>query len=251
MTAHRRLAILLLSVCVAPIVTAAQETTRRPALTAAMVANTLEDRGSIMMPGIVFDSGKASFTRESFPNLDIVGDVLKNNPALALEIQAYTDNIGSRPANVELSKSRANAVRNYLIKTHGIAPDRLVATGLADANPIGDNSTARGRSQNRRIELVRMDMKKPPPTPSAQSTIAAEWTGRVTTGMMAIGGESTGIMLANGRESFELQPANDAIRQQLQNLNGKSATVRGRLDIRQGVEVRERRIITVTEVIAR
>jgi hypothetical protein len=96
-----------------------------------------------------------------------------------------------------------------------------------------------------------MDMKKPPPTPSAQSTIAAEWTGRVTTGMMAIGGESTGIMLANGRESFELQPANDAIRQQLQNLNGKSATVRGRLDIRQGVEVRERRIITVTEVIAR
>jgi len=69
--------------------------------------------------------------------------------------------------------------------------------------------------------------------------------------MMAIGGETTGIILSTGQEAFELQPSNDAVRQRLRELSGATATVRGTLQIRPGVEVRSRSIITVTEVIAK
>jgi outer membrane protein OmpA-like peptidoglycan-associated protein len=251
MPAYRGFVLLLiLSTCVASLAARVQETRPSPALTPAQIAKALEETGSIVLRGVLFDSGKSSLKRESLPELAVVGEVLKNDPALRLEIQAYTDNVGSRPVNFEIARARASAVREHLMKTYGISADRLVATGLGDANPIADNSTARGRAQNRRIELVKLSTTAVR-TPPAQSSTASEWTGRITTGMMAIGGESTGITLSNGRESFELQPANDAIRQQLQNLNGSTATVRGRLDVRQGVEIRERRIVTVTEVIAR
>jgi hypothetical protein len=73
------------------------------------------------------------------------------------------------------------------------------------------------------------------------------------TGMMAVGGETTGILLAVGEpgtgDRFELQPANQAMRERLRALDGRTVTVRGTLDTREGVEVRRRRILTVTEIV--
>ena len=65
--------------------------------------------------------------------------------------------------------------------------------------------------------------------------------------MMAIGGETTGIVLVTDRDQLELQPADSAMRQRLQELNGKTVTIRGTLETFPGVEVRTRRIIKVTK----
>jgi hypothetical protein len=65
---------------------------------------------------------------------------------------------------------------------------------------------------------------------------------------MAIGGETTGIILATSDDRLELEPADDAMRRQLEGLNGKTVTVRGTLESRPGVEVRTRRVVKVTEI---
>jgi hypothetical protein len=82
-------------------------------------------------------------------------------------------------------------------------------------------------------------------------TAARLWTGTLRTGIVAVGGETTGIVLETPEGRVELQSATDAIRAQLQGLNGKSVTVRGTLTVRAGVEVRERRIVLVTDIVTR
>ena len=72
------------------------------------------------------------------------------------EISGYTDNVGSENSNQVLSESRAIAVVNYLVE-HGIAPERLVAKGYGELNPIADNTTEEGRAKNRRTEIKKID----------------------------------------------------------------------------------------------
>lgn len=78
----------------------------------------------------------------------------------------------------------------------------------------------------------------------------AVWTGKLQTGVFAIGGETTGIVLATkDKGRFELDLGkNKALREQAEKLNGKQVEVKGTLMIRKGVEIKERRIITVTSV---
>jgi len=81
----------------------------------------------------------------------------------------------------------------------------------------------------------------------AMTSRYGEWTGTVQTGIMAIGGESTGMRLMTGTDQLELT-STDAVLERLRGLNGQQVTLLGRLDTRAGVEIRTRRIITVTEV---
>jgi hypothetical protein len=111
---------------------------------------------------------------------------------------------------------------------------------------VAANSTAQGRLPNARIELVRIATSKRPAVPASSGP--GEWTGRITTGLMAIGGETTGIVLVTDRDQIELQPADQAMRQRLQGLNGQTVTIRGTLETMRGVEIRTRRIIKVTEI---
>jgi outer membrane protein OmpA-like peptidoglycan-associated protein len=218
-------------------------------LTALELAKALNDEGSVTVRGIHFDAGTATLRPESTPLLAAIADVLKHDASLKLEIQGHVDNVGSRPDNLRLSQAQAAAVCDRLIRTFGIATDRLTAVGFGDGRPVATNATDEGRAQNRRVELVKI----PEPTPtgpkkdSLQSG-ATEWTGRVSTGMMAIGGETTGIVLVTDGDQLELQPADQAMRQRLQDLNGKTVTVRGTLQTTRGVEIRTRRIIKVSEV---
>ena len=74
-----------------------------------------------------------------------------------------------------------------------------------------------------------------------------EWTGRVETGVMAIGGETTGTRLVTDKIFFDLS-ATGTVAARLRELSGQSVTLRGRLRVRPGIEMRERRLITVTEI---
>lgn len=75
-----------------------------------------------------------------------------------------------------------------------------------------------------------------------------EWTGRVLTGIVAIGGETTGVVLEVGQDRLELQ-CDAAQRATIESLKGQQVTIRGRLETRAGVEIPTRRIITVTEIV--
>ena len=84
-----------------------------------------------------------------------------------------------------------------------------------------------------------------PTIPPAGSTPSLTVTGKITTGIMAIGGETTGITLNDGKLTYELDIKNAALKKTAEDLNGKQVTVKGTLTIKAGVEVGQRRIITV------
>ena len=85
----------------------------------------------------------------------MIGELLKSDASLKLEIQGHTDNVGAAAANLKLSQDRAAAVKAYVVQTFGVGAARLTTAGLGDTKPIADNTTDDGRAQNRRVELVR------------------------------------------------------------------------------------------------
>lgn len=123
--------------------------------TAGDLAEALKTTGSIVVRNILFDTGKATIKPESAGVLATIAEVLKSDPALKIEIQGHTDNVGAAAANLKLSQDRAAAVKAYLVQTGGIAATRLTTAGLGDTKPLGDNKTEEGRGQNRRVELVK------------------------------------------------------------------------------------------------
>lgn len=122
-------------------------------ITAAWLAEQLDKTGSVALEGITFDTGKAVITAGSQAVLDQIGALLKGDTALRLEIQGHTDNVGVPASNLALSRQRAEAVRKYLVDTHGIAAARLTTAGFGDTKPVADNGTDEGRAKNRRVEL--------------------------------------------------------------------------------------------------
>lgn len=77
---------------------------------------------------------------------------LKDNLILSVDLEGYTDNVGPIPYNVQLSQRRAEAVRRFLVE-QGIDLHRIQSIGLADARPIAENKSKRGREQNRRVAI--------------------------------------------------------------------------------------------------
>jgi len=123
--------------------------------TAAELSKQLNEKGSVAIRGILFDTGKATIKPESEGVLAQIIELLKNDTALKLEIQGHTDNVGAQAANLKLSQDRGAAVKTYLVSKGGIDATRLATQGLGDSKPVADNTTEEGRAQNRRVELVK------------------------------------------------------------------------------------------------
>lgn len=103
---------------------------------------------------IQFETGKAVIKPESGSLLDEITGVVKQNPQIRrLSIEGHTDSTGPDKLNQTLSEQRASAVRDYLTQ-HGVEAERLSSRGWGKSKPIGDNSTATGREENRRVEFV-------------------------------------------------------------------------------------------------
>lgn len=81
--------------------------------------------------------------------------MLKEHGDLTLTIEGHTDNVGTEQANKELSNRRAAAVKAFLVSTYGVDGGRLQSVGVGAAKPVAPNTTAEGRQQNRRVELVK------------------------------------------------------------------------------------------------
>ncbi|MCE5346245.1 MAG: OmpA family protein [Bacteroidales bacterium] len=102
---------------------------------------------------ILFAVNKADLSTEAKTNLDKLVTILNTYPDTNIELQGHTDNTGSESFNQTLSEKRAASVSNYLTGK-GIVATRMAAKGFGETVPKYDNSTADGRSQNRRVEFV-------------------------------------------------------------------------------------------------
>jgi outer membrane protein OmpA-like peptidoglycan-associated protein len=111
-------------------------------------------RGLIVnMSDVLFDFNKYTLKPEAREKLAKVSGILLSYPGLKLQVEGYTDNIGSDEYNQKLSEERADSVRGYLV-AQSVADANVTAKGLGKSDPIADNSTNQGRAQNRRVELV-------------------------------------------------------------------------------------------------
>lgn len=102
---------------------------------------------------IYFDNGEATIQQRSFPLLQQVTSLLVENPQIKkVQIEGHTDDVGPDDFNLDLSKRRAQAVRQHLID-QGISSERLTAEGYGENRPILPNTSNRNRSINRRVEF--------------------------------------------------------------------------------------------------
>jgi outer membrane protein OmpA-like peptidoglycan-associated protein len=116
----------------------------------------LSANGHVATQGLLFDTGSDRLKPESMPTMRLIAGMLQEHPELRLRIEGHTDNVGAKDANKTLSEKRAAAVRAALINDYKVNAGRLESKGFGDAKPAGSNSSAEGRSNNRRVELVKI-----------------------------------------------------------------------------------------------
>lgn len=104
------------------------------------------------LQGVQFESGKATLKKESNSILDAVAKAMIENPSYKLFVGGHTDNSGNSDKNLQLSKDRAAAVKDYLVKK-GVDGSRMQSEGYGDTQPVADNATKEGKAKNRRVEF--------------------------------------------------------------------------------------------------
>lgn len=112
--------------------------------------------GRVATQGILFATNSDRIRAESTPTLEEIGTMLEDHSELRLSIEGHTDSDGIDGYNQDLSERRAAAVKTYLVERYGIDETRLETAGFGESQPVADNSTAEGKQQNRRVELVRL-----------------------------------------------------------------------------------------------
>lgn len=106
--------------------------------------------------GILFDVNSDKIKPESYGTIKEMATVLKENPDLKVKIVGHTDADGSDVANLELSKKRSAAVKDFLVKEFGIDESRMQTDGKGENEPIDNNTTPAGKANNRRVEFIKI-----------------------------------------------------------------------------------------------
>jgi OOP family OmpA-OmpF porin len=115
----------------------------------------LAAKGRWVTQGILFATGKSEIQPESRPVLKEIASTLKQHGDLKILIEGHTDNVGSPASNLALSDARAAAVKAALAADYGVDAARITTKGLGDTKPSVPNTSAAGRAQNRRVEIVK------------------------------------------------------------------------------------------------
>lgn len=116
----------------------------------------------VTLSGLLFDVDSADLKPGGMQNVSQVAEFLRDNPDRKALIEGHTDSTGSANYNLNLSKSRAEAVGNFLV-TQGVDPNRIVTRGYGEMFPVATNATSAGRQQNRRVEIVILNAGAPVP----------------------------------------------------------------------------------------
>jgi outer membrane protein OmpA-like peptidoglycan-associated protein len=107
----------------------------------------------VSMPDVLFDFNKYTLKPEARERLARISGIVLAYPDLKLQIEGYTDSIGSDEYNQTLSEKRAESVRDYIVSS-GVSMNNVAAQGMGKADPVADNTTAAGRKLNRRVEMI-------------------------------------------------------------------------------------------------
>jgi OmpA-OmpF porin, OOP family len=110
--------------------------------------------GKIISYGILFDVNSDKLKPESYSTLKVISDILKENPAIRIEIVGHTDSDGDDASNLDLSKRRANSVKNELVSKFGVDVSKLETDGKGESEPLAENNSAVNKAKNRRVEFI-------------------------------------------------------------------------------------------------
>jgi outer membrane protein OmpA-like peptidoglycan-associated protein len=144
---------------------ARDEAARAQAQTAALRAQLLKQLNDVLqttdtprglvvnMADVLFETNRYALSSDAQLKLAKLAGIIQAHPGLNLAIEGYTDTTGTPDYNLKLSQQRADAVRDFLV-SQGLSADTITSKGLGQADPVADNSTAAGRKQNRRVEII-------------------------------------------------------------------------------------------------
>jgi len=118
-----------------------------------LAARLLRD-GRAVLEAIDFQSGQTTLDADGVSALGALAAYLRAAPEIRVLIVGHTDSTGGLAANIALSRQRARAVRDALVRDHGIAAERITAEGAGYLAPRASNRTPAGRDRNRRVEVV-------------------------------------------------------------------------------------------------
>ncbi len=112
----------------------------------------IETGQTVQMNNVLFYQSKAQLIPTSYPELDRLAAMMRENPTIYIELAGHTDNVGDRFKNQKLSEDRVEAVKQYLLNK-GVEAERITGVGYGGTKPIADNSKELTRRLNRRVEF--------------------------------------------------------------------------------------------------
>ncbi len=107
---------------------------------------------SIQLKNVFFVQSKSVLMPESYPELDRLVQIMKDNVTIEIELEGHTEGRGDPKANIALSEERVEAVKEYLV-SKGVSGKRIVGKGYGGAKPMVSNDTEENRQLNRRVEF--------------------------------------------------------------------------------------------------
>lgn len=134
-----------------PLVTNLKITTASPDTRSKLITE-----GRLTTYGITFDVNKADIKPESRGTLNDIATVLKENPAVRVKIVGHTDSDGDDALNLDLSRRRAESVKNELASKFGIDATRIETDGAGESKPVAPNDTPVNKAMNRRVEFIKL-----------------------------------------------------------------------------------------------
>lgn len=120
-------------------------------LTKSFYLTPIQEGQKVVLNNVYFKTSEAVLLPESFTELDKLATQMTQNPQLQIRVEGHTDAVGDPVANLELSKTRAEAVKEYLV-SKGVETDRIETKGFGSSRPLVKSDNA--RQQNRRVEFV-------------------------------------------------------------------------------------------------
>lgn len=117
----------------------------------------MEPGSKIPLRNIFFEYNSAELNKDSTAELLRVIETMEQNPEVTIELAGHTDSKGGNAYNMKLSKNRADSVMKFLLEK-GVEAKRVKANGYGEAKPVASNKTEQGRSKNRRVELIIVNM---------------------------------------------------------------------------------------------
>lgn len=112
--------------------------------------------GKLVSRGILFNVNSDQIKAESYGTLKEIAKVLEENPSVKIQIVGHTDSDGDEKLNLELSKKRAESVKQALTNDFNISSDRMTVDGKGESEPTDPNSSPSGKANNRRVEFIKL-----------------------------------------------------------------------------------------------